>query len=112
LLFSGLTLTFLKQFGVGLWLTLPLLSSLTLGITLLGQAVGKTEGWPRFDSLYWSFITATTVGYGDIRPTKRGSRIIAIMIAFLGLLLSGIIIAVAVQAATVALQAFGARPSS
>jgi len=110
LLFTGLTLTFLKQFGVGVWLTLPLLSSLALGIILLGQAVGKKEGWPRFDSLYWSFITATTVGYGDIRPTKRRSRIIAILIAFLGLLLSGIIIAVAVQAATVALQTSGARP--
>jgi len=55
LLFTGLTLTFLKQFGVGVWLTLPLLSSLALGIILLGQAVGKKEGWPRFDSLYWSF---------------------------------------------------------
>jgi voltage-gated potassium channel len=109
LLFTGLTLTFLKQFGIGVWLTLPLLSSLALGIILLGHAVGRREGWPRFDSLYWSFITATTVGYGDIRPTKRASRIIAILIAFLGLLLSGIIIAVAVRAATLALEVSGAR---
>ena len=109
LLFTGLTLTFLKQFGVGVWLTLPLLVSLALGIILLGQAVGKKEGWPRFDSFYWSFITATTVGYGDLRPTHRGSRIIAILIAFLGLLLSGIVIAVAIQAATLALQIPGAR---
>jgi hypothetical protein len=110
LLFTGLTLTFLKQFGLGVWLTLPLLVSLGLGIILLGQVVGKKEGWPRFDGLYWSFITATTVGYGDIRPTKRGSRIIAILIAFLGLLLSGIIIAVAVQAATMALRTAGGVP--
>ena len=103
MLFSGLTVTFLKQLGKGLWLTLPLLLGLALAITLLGQVVGKKEGWTRFDSLYWSFITATTVGYGDFRPVQRKSQIMAIIIAFLGLTLTGILIAVAVQAATLAL---------
>lgn len=103
MLFTGLTVTFLRQFCVGLWLTLPLLLSLALVITLLGQAVGKQEGWSRFDSLYWAFITATTVGYGDVRPVKRKSKIVAVVIAFLGLMLTGIVIAVEVQAATLAL---------
>jgi len=80
------------------------LLSLAALITLLGQAVGMKEGWSRFNSFYWSFITATTVGYGDIRPTKPGSKIFAVLIAFLGHMLSGIIIAVAVNAATLALK--------
>ena len=101
--FTGLTVTFLKQFCIGLWLTFPLLLSLALAVTLLGQAVGRQEGWSRFDSFYWSFITATTVGYGDVRPVKRKSKVVAIIIAFLGLTLSGIVIAVAVEAATLAL---------
>ena len=100
---SGLTLTFLRQLGKGLWLTLPLLMGLAAVIALLGKLVGQREGWTGFDSLYWSFITATTVGYGDFRPVQRKSRIIAIVIAFLGLTLTGILIAVAVQAATIAL---------
>jgi hypothetical protein len=81
-------------------------------LAFLGMAVqdaenlddaGKQEGWSRFDSVYWSFITATTVGYGDVRPVKRKSKILAVIIAFLGLTLTGIVIAVAVQAATLAL---------
>ena len=104
---TGLTFTFIKQFSIGLWLTLPVLLTLAAAITLLGQVVGTSEGWSRFESVYWSFITATTVGYGDIRPVKRGSRICAVLIAFLGLVLTGILIAVAVHAATLALDKTG-----
>jgi voltage-gated potassium channel len=105
LLFTGITIAFLKQFALGFWETIPLLLSLGLGIALLGYAVGRKEGWSPFESLYWSFITATTVGYGDLRPVNRASRIVAILIAFLGLMLTGIVIALAVWAATSALKA-------
>ncbi|WP_179583013.1 potassium channel family protein [Tunturiibacter gelidoferens] len=39
-----------------------------------------------FQNFYWAFVTATTVGYGDFRPTKRRSKLIAILTAVLGLL--------------------------
>ena len=104
LLLTGITVAFLKQFALGFWELLPLLLSLSLGIALLGYAVGRKEGWSSFESLYWSFITVTTVGYGDLRPIKRASRVVAILIAFLGLMLTGIVIALAVWAATLALK--------
>jgi len=107
-LLSGLTITFFKEFVLGLWLTSPLLLSIAAAITLLGQVTGKKEGWSRFDSFYWSFVTATTVGYGDIRPLRMGSKITAILIALMGLTLTGILIAVAVHAATLALAAHDA----
>jgi Ion channel len=108
LFLTGLTITFSKEFGLGLWLTSPLLISLAAGITFLGRVAGKKEGWSRFDSFYWSFITATTVGYGDIRPVKGLSRVIGIVIALMGLTMTGILIAVAVHAATLALAAHDA----
>jgi voltage-gated potassium channel len=108
LLFTGLTTTFLKEFFFDLWVTFPLLLSLAAVVTVLGQIVAKKEGWAPFDSFYWSFITATTVGYGDIRPTKKTSRILAIVIAHVGLTFTGILVAVAVHAATVALAAHDA----
>ncbi len=105
---SGMTFTFLKAFGIGLWLTAPLLFCLATTIVLLAQLARKTEGWSRRDAIYWSWITATTVGYGDLCPTKTTTRVISIAIAFLGLTLSGILIAVAVHAATLALVAHDA----
>jgi hypothetical protein len=40
LIFVGLTVTFLKQFGLGISLTSPLLVSLAAAITLLGRLWG------------------------------------------------------------------------
>jgi hypothetical protein len=104
MIFTGITITFLKQLCFGLWLTLPLLLSLVAGITLLGYGVGRKEGWSRLDTFYWSFVTATTVGYGDFRPVENASKIAAVLIAFLGLMLSGIIVAVTVHAVNLALD--------
>lgn len=108
MLFTGLTTSFLREFIFDLWIIAPLLLSLGVIVTVLGQVVGRKEGWSVYDSFYWSFITATTVGYGDIRPTRRVSKILAIVIALVGLTFSGILVAVAVHAATVALAAHDA----
>ncbi len=111
LLFSGLTITFLKEFFLGLWLTFPLWLTCAVAIAMLGAVAGKKERWSSFDSVYWSFVTATTVGYGDVRPVHRASKVIAILIALVGLMTTGILIAVAVHAATVALTAHDAALS-
>src|SRR5580765_3115097 len=102
--FTGITITFLKQLVFGLWVTLPLLLSLGAGITLLGYGVGRREGWSRLDAFYWSFVTATTVGYGDFLPIKNASKISAVLIALLGLMMTGIVVAVTVHAANLALD--------
>ena len=76
---------------------------LALVIVMLGQYVGRRESWSWHDSLYWSFITATTVGYGDIRPVSRVSKLLSVVIALIGIVLTGIIVALAVYSATQAL---------
>lgn len=96
------TLNFIKLFLQGLWLAAPLLLSFILAVIVLGLLVGKRESWSKFDSIYWAFITATTVGYGDIRPSQRLSRVMAVSIAFIGLIFTGMMVALAIHAATVA----------
>jgi len=95
------TLIFTKLFVVGLWLAGPLLLSFMLGIIVLGLIVGRKESWSKFDSMYWAFITATTVGYGDIRPMQKVSRVLSVLIAFIGLIFTGMMVALAINAATI-----------
>jgi voltage-gated potassium channel len=101
----GFTFTFLKFFLYGLYLAAPLLVLLVLVIILLGQRVGRKEMWTRYNALYWSFITATTVGYGDFRPERKISKILAVIIALTGLIFTGIVVAIAVYATKEALLA-------
>ncbi len=94
------TFSYFHHFFSHLAMAWPLLATIALLITVLGVSVGFLESWSRFDSIYWAFITATTVGYGDIRPLKRVSRILSVLIALIGLTFTGIIVALAIDAAT------------
>ncbi len=94
------TLEFTRIFFTELYYVGPLLLTLAILIVILGLLVGRREGWPRLDAIYYAFITATTVGYGDFRPRKRSSKCLAIAIALTGVLLTGLIVAVALHAAT------------
>jgi voltage-gated potassium channel len=99
-----LTITFLKLFFWSVYLTGPLLLFFVIIITGLGQIVGRIEKWTKFDSFYWSFITAATVGYGDIRPTSKSARLLSIAIAIIGMMFIGMLIALTIQAATVSFE--------
>ncbi len=98
------TLTFLKLFFWSIYLVAPLLIFFSIFIIALGQIVTRIEKWSKFDALYWSFITATTVGYGDIRPLKKTSKALSIMIALLGMMFTGIIIAVTINTTATAID--------
>ncbi|WP_310602373.1 potassium channel family protein [Anaerosporobacter sp.] len=54
-------------------------------------AVGMSyfEGTSFSDSIWWSFVTTTTVGYGDLSPTTSEGRIIAVILMVVGIGLIG-----------------------
>jgi len=98
------TFEFIRVFALGLFYAAPLILLLMGMIIFLGVLVGKKEGWSISDSIYYAFITATTVGYGDYRPNKKAAKFLAIGIAFVGLLMTGIVVAIGLEAATFAFK--------
>lgn len=94
------TLTFIDYFFTATALSLPLLLFFILFIVVIGQFVGRLEGWRRFDALYWTFITAFTVGYGDIKPSRRVGRLLSLFVALFGIMFTGIIVSITVATAT------------
>ena len=46
-----------------------------------------------WDSLWWGFVTSTTVGYGDYFPVTIGGRIIGILLMLVGISAFGFITA-------------------
>jgi voltage-gated potassium channel len=43
------------------------------------------EGWSLLDSLYFSVITLTTIGYGDLTPSTAADKIFTVLYVFIGL---------------------------
>ena len=93
------TLYFLKLFAYSLWAVFPLLTLLSVIILGLSFLVGRIEHWRFLDRIYWGFITATTVGYGDKRPHHPLSKLFSVIIALAGIVMTGLIVACAVFAA-------------
>lgn len=86
----------------GLQVVWPILSALLGLIVALGFAVGLLEGWSVQESIYFSFVTGLTIGYGDLAPKTLLTRTLAILIGVCGILLTALVAAVAVKALTAA----------
>jgi Ion channel len=95
-----------QRFVVGLLFGLrvvwPILSVLLGLIVALGLVVGFREGWSVQQSIYFSFISGLTIGYGDLAPKTLLTRALAVLIGICGVLLTALLAAIAVKALTAA----------
>lgn len=76
----------------------PILSGLLVLIVALGVAAGLLEGWSLQESVYFSFVSGLTIGYGDFAPKTLLGRAIAVVIGVCGVLVTALVAAIAVKA--------------
>lgn len=82
----------------GLKVVWPILSGLLAIMVALGLVIAWREGWRLGDGLYFAFVSGLTIGYGDLVPKHPMSRTLAIVIGGTGILLTGLVAALAVRA--------------
>ena len=56
-----------------------------VGIYYFENAAQPDKFGSVFDSLWWSVVTLTTVGYGDVYPVTAGGKIFTVLVLFIGL---------------------------
>ncbi|CAK5096632.1 unnamed protein product [Meloidogyne enterolobii] len=65
---------------------ITLIAAILIGYMSIGALLlASWENWALFDGFYYSFITMTTVGFGDLVPTKREFYIIDLFYIVVGL---------------------------
>jgi hypothetical protein len=69
-------------------------------VVLGGCAISTVEGIKLGEPVYFAFITALSVGYGDITPTKIG-KLLSVGIGLVGMLFVGVTVAIATRALAV-----------
>ena len=84
----------------GLRVVWPILSGLLVLIVMFGVVAGLVEGWSVQESIYFSFVSGLTIGYGDFAPKTFLGRALAISIGVCGILMTALVAAIAVSALT------------
>ena len=78
--------------------------ALFLIIFIGGVLISRFDKMPLAEAIYCAFSTAFKAGFGNLTPKSHGGRIIAICLAFLGIVLVGIFVAIAVKSLETAMQ--------
>ena len=74
------------------------LFSLFLIILIFGIMLGYTEGIGVWEGIYLGFISAFTVGFGDVTPhTALGKILCAFVLPIFGMILTGIVVSIAIK---------------
>jgi divalent metal cation (Fe/Co/Zn/Cd) transporter len=76
----------------------PIFSGIFLAMIASGLIIGHVEHWRVDEALYFTFVTGLTIGYGDFAPQHLLTRLLAVGIGFAGIVVTGLVAAVAVQA--------------
>ena len=100
------TLMFIEYFLIGLFMVSPILIFLVGLLLVIAKVTCKIEKWKSYSkSVYFIFITALTIGYGQTVPKTRNGRFLSVLSGFIGVVLSGLAVSVALNSLMISWQA-------
>jgi len=102
-----ISIKFFKMFALLFLFFLPILGALAAIVSGIGLMIASLENMPLMEGVYFAWITGLTIGYGDIVPTLQVTRTLCILTTVVGITFSGVIVAIAVQAAKFSLRIEG-----
>lgn len=86
---------------------LRMMLGLQLALIFLGGTLfAWVEGLPIHQGLYFSMITSTSVGFGDITPETGAGQFISVVLGCIGLIMFGLVVAVANKAFKVTIEEY------
>ena len=89
---------FTDHFFRAVWHVKSVILALIALIMAGAVAMSLIEKMPFADTLYFAFVTGLTIGYGDIVMKTPFGRLLALLIGFIGILFTGLMVAVLVYA--------------
>ena len=89
---------FVRHFARYAYYVRVVLVGLLLLIVLGGLAISQLEGIELGQAVYFAFITGLSIGYGDIVPGTAWGRVVSVAIGMIGMIFTGITVAVATRA--------------
>jgi len=100
------TLRFLELFVTGLFMVSPILFFLLGLLLLIAKLTCRIEKWHSYSkAFYFIMITALTIGYGNTVPKTRNGRFLSLLSGFVGVILTGVIVSIALNSVMIAWQA-------
>ena len=89
---------FMKHIVFLLHFVRGVLMSLFFILLVLAVITANVDNMPLSDAIYFTFITALTVGYGDITPSSGATQAISVLAGVVGVIFVGLLVAVSVRA--------------
>ena len=80
------------------------LLALLLVLLAFALVTAKVDGISLSSSLYLVFITALTVGYGDITPGSGFTQVISVLAGLIGVIFVGLVVAVSTRTLELAVE--------
>ena len=95
---------FIRHFSQKLFFIRGVLLTLLLVMFAFALITAEVDNIALTDAIYLVFITALTVGFGDITPSSGIARFVSVLAGFVGVIFVGLVVAVSIRALELAVE--------